>query len=122
MFDLSGFSFGGGGSNFSLDGRRDQWSGAFSESSGGQTFIADAWDSTLGFLGDGLNVYKDYLDITGGSSIPASGSPDQWAEQAQPVDGRTAADAASNAGIVPGVPNGVLLLAGAALAVVMLSK
>lgn len=122
--DSSGFSFGGagtsGGSGFnfgSFDGAFDSVTGG----EGGQTFVGDVWNGSLGFLRDGLNVYRDYLDIKGGSLVPASGSRDQWAEQAQPVDTRSMATAPGGQ-IIPGVGNGILLLAGAALAVVLLTK
>ena len=83
--DTSSFSFGSGGSGFNFD--PDRWAGAFSsatELQGGNTFIQDGWNSSLGFLSDGLNVYKDYLNVTGKNPyLQAAMSPDQYSEQQQ---------------------------------------
>jgi hypothetical protein len=120
--DTSGFSFGNaGGSDFNFD--PDRWSGAFSSATdlqGGNTFIADSWDSSLGFLSDGLNIYKDYLNVSGKNPyrIPASMSPDQYTEQNQP----SGAVAPQKRQVVSGVDNSILLLAGAALAVVFFTS
>jgi len=120
--DTSGFSFGNAGSSFNFS--PDRWDGAFSsatELQGGSTFVADAWNNSLGFLSDGLNVYKDYLTVSGKDPyrIPASGSPDQYTEQQW-----NAMQAQQQAGgqVIKGVDNGILLLAGAALAVVLFTS
>ena len=90
---------------------------------GAGTFVADAYDSSLGFLSDGLNVWKDFLDIKGGSQVPASGSPDQFAERVPPVDSQAALSSvpAGTGQMIAGIPNG-LLIAGGVLAAVMLLK
>lgn len=121
--DTSGFSFGDSGLDLNLD--RDSWAGAFSsatELEGGQTFIGDAWNSSLGFLGDGLNLYKDYLDVTGNNpyrQIPGQGSADQFSER-QYQEARE--QQARNGQVINGVDNSILLLAGAALAVVLFTS
>lgn len=121
--DTSTFSFDTGGSGFNYPGSFD---GAFSGAlDSGATWVGDAWDSSLGFLSDGLNVYKDYLQVSqkGPYAVPAASSYDQWAEKAQPTDTQAANATATGGGqMIPGVGNGVLLLAGAALAVVLLTK
>lgn len=117
--DTSSFSFGSGsGSGFNFD--PDRWAGAFSsatELQGGNTFIQDGWNSSLGFLSDGLNVYKDYLNVTGKNPyLQAAMSPDQYSEQQQqpPMQG--------SGQIINGVDNSILLLAGAAIAVVLFTS
>lgn len=90
-------------------------------SDGGQTWIPDGWNG-WDFLSGGLNVWKDYMQISGkGAYAP---NPDQFAEKAQPVDATTAQQSvAPPRQWVPGVGNGVIVLAGvAALALWMAGK
>jgi len=112
------FSFGNGGSSFNFDPNR--WAGAFSsatELQGGNTFIQDGWNTSLGFLSEGLNIYKDYLTVSGKDPyLQASMSPDQYSEQQQqPAMQRSGQ-------MINGVDNSILLLAGAALAVVLFTS
>jgi hypothetical protein len=112
------FSFGSGGSDFNFD--PDRWAGAFSsatELQGGNTFIQDGWNTSLGFLSEGLNIYKDYLNVSGKNPyMQAAMSPDQYSEQQYQ-------QAVQRSGqFINGVDNGILLLAGAAIAVVLFTS
>ncbi len=83
-------------------------------SEGGQTWLPDSWGG-WDFLSGGLNVWKDYMQISGKGAfeVPAGVNPDQFAEQARPVDATTAQQSMNQARqLVPGVGNGVLLLGG----------
>ena len=92
-----------------------------------QTWLGDAWNSTTGFLQDGLNIYKDYLTVTGQNQpymIPAGMSYDQYSEQYQPTPTMTPGtirQPASGGQWVPGVDNAVLMLSGAAIGLLFLS-
>lgn len=90
-----------------------------------QTWLGDAWDGSLSFLTDGLNVYKDYLTVTGEGPgmIPAGMSYDQYAEKFYPDDTQAQQPTAQpqpSGQWIAGVDNVILLLAGAAVALLVI--
>lgn len=101
-------------------------SDTMADTASSQTWLGDAWNGTTGFLQDGLNIYKDYLTVTGQNQpyqIPAGMSYDQFSEQATPTNTQaptTARPASSGGQWVPGIDNTVLLLGGAAVALFLL--
>lgn len=113
---------GGGGSLFGDVMSSD----SLSDTATSQTWLGDAWEGTTGFLEDGLNIYKDYLTVTGQNrpyEIPAGMSYDQFSEQYKPANTQaptTARPTSSGGQWVPGIDNAVLLLGGAAVALFLM--